>query len=101
MAKYLYLYSGSSKPSSEEAAKAQMAAWMAYFGKLGTALVDPGTPLVPMGKLLGNAKASAATGFSVIQADSFETAVALTNEHPHLANGGGIEVLEYAPMPKM
>ncbi|QCP54478.1 hypothetical protein FAZ95_36890 [Trinickia violacea] len=101
MTKYLYLYSGGGKPTKEKDAKAQMAAWMSYFGKLGSALVDHGTPLIPASTLLGTAQASAATGFSIIQAESHDQAVALTAGHPHLANGGGIEVFEYMPMPTM
>lgn len=101
MAKFMYLYSGGTKPTNEDEAKAYMAAWAAYFAKLGQALVDPGTPLVPTSKVVGSAKTSGATGFSIIQAASLEEATALTTGHPYLANGGGIEVFEYAPMPKM
>jgi hypothetical protein len=101
MNKYLYLYSAGNPPQSEEAGKAQMAAWMAYFGKLGNAIVDGGAPLTPGARLLGKAQASNATGYSVIQAESLAEAVALTVGHPHLANAGGIEVFEFMKMPGM
>ena len=99
MIKYLYIYSGANQPSSQEAVQAKMAAWMAYFERIGPALVDHGAPLMPGATLLGSAESSGATGFSIIQAESMEQALALTAGHPHLNNGGGIEVLEYAPMP--
>ena len=98
MTKYFYLYSGSSKSNSDAANADMMAAWMAYFGKLGPALVDFGAPFMPLSALIGNAKTCGSTGYSIIQAGSLEEAVALTQGHPHLAAGGGIEVFEYAPI---
>jgi hypothetical protein len=95
---FLYLYSGGNAPQNEAEGKAMMDAWMAYFGKLGNAIVDGGAPFAPGSKTLGNAPLSKATGYSVIQADSFDAAIALTNGHPHLAYGGGIEVFELVDM---
>ena len=98
---YLYLYSGGKTPASEAEGKAMMDAWMAYFGKLGSAIVDGGAPFAPGAKLLGGASPSNAMGYSVIQADNLAQAVALTDGHPHLANGGGIEVFELVAVPGM
>ena len=95
---YLYLYSGGKAPQNEADGKAMMEAWVAYFNKLGPAIVDGGAPFAPGSKLLGNAAASKAAGYSIIQADSLDAAVALTAGHPHLASGGGIEVFELADM---
>jgi len=100
MNRYLYLYSGGNPAHGEEASKAVMAAWMAYFGKLGHAMVDGGAPLAPGAQLLGKAQSSKVTGYSVVQAESMAQAVAWTQGHPHLANGGGIEVFEFLDMPR-
>jgi len=49
--KYMYLYRGSGAPPTSEAeGKAMMAAWMGYFGKLGSALVEGGVPFAPQSK---------------------------------------------------
>ena len=47
MTKYMLLYSGGMGPDdmSEEDRGKEMAAWMAWFGKLGEAVVDGGNPL--------------------------------------------------------
>jgi hypothetical protein len=98
--KYMYLYlGGGAPPASEAEGKAMMAKWMEYFGKLGPAVVDGGAPFAPESKFLGRGAAGHPRGYSIITADSLDKAVALTAGHPHLANGGGIEVLELAKVP--
>jgi hypothetical protein len=99
--KFLYLYSGGNPPKNEAEGKAVMGAWMAYYGKLGKAIVDGGAPFAHGSKTIGKASASHATGYTIIEAASFEDAVKLTDGHPHVAHGGGVEVFEIAPMPGM
>jgi hypothetical protein len=74
---------------------------MGYFGKLGPALLEGGAPFAPDSKILGMGGASHATGYSIVSADSLDKAVAMTEGHPLLAGGGGIEVFELAPIPGM
>lgn len=97
MTKYLYLYYGGEAPTSPEDGKRVMDEWMAYFGRLGDKIVDGGAPTGPQSSLAG-APESGVTGYSIIEADSLEDAIALTEGHPHLASGGSIEVLETLPM---
>jgi hypothetical protein len=52
-------------------------------------------------KFLGQGAAGHPRSYSIVTADSLDEAVALTAGHPHLANGGGIEVLELAKVPAM
>jgi hypothetical protein len=100
--KYMYLYLGGGAPPANEAeGKAMMAAWMGYFGKLGPALVEGGAPFAPGSKILGRGAATHASGYSIVSADSLDKAVAMTEGHPHLARGNGIEVLELAQIPAM
>lgn len=99
--KCLFLYTGGNPPKSEAEGKAMMAAWMGYFGKLGKAIVDVGAPFAPGSKTIGKASASHASGYTIVQAESFADAVAMTDGHPHVANGGGIEVFEFASPPGM
>jgi hypothetical protein len=100
--KYMYLYvGGGAPPASEAEGKAMMAQWMEYFGKLGSAVVEGGAPFAPESKFFGKGAASHPRGYSIVTADSLEKAAALTAGHPHLANGGGIEVLGLAEVPGM
>jgi hypothetical protein len=103
MNKYLYLYSGLAHDPNKDMAEneAQMAAWMQYFGKLGTALVEGGAPFTPQNRRLGAAAPSGATGYSVVQAANLDEAASLTEGHPHLASGGSIEVFEFMMLPGM
>jgi hypothetical protein len=95
---YLYLYSGRSKPASKEIARAQLGEWMRYFSHLGHSVIDMGAPFTAKSLCLGGAAASRATGFSLIAAGDLDAARALTEGHPHLRNGGGIEVFECVTM---
>lgn len=98
MAKFLYLYFGGSPPKSPEEGKKVMDAWMAWFGKVGDKMADGGAPLGPR-KSIGGSAASAATGYSIINAANLDEAIALTKGHPHLAGGGSFEVCETMPIP--
>jgi len=98
LAKYLYLYFGGSPPKSPEEGQKVMAAWMAWFGKVGNKLVDGGAPLGAR-KTIGKGNASGAGGYSIIEAGSLDEAVKLTDGHPHLQGGGTIEVCETMPVP--
>jgi len=47
MKKFLYLYFGGNPSKSPDEGKAQMQAWMTYFGKMGDKIVDGGAPIGP------------------------------------------------------
>ena len=101
MAKFVYLYfGGRSGPTSPEIGKKTMEAWMAYFGKLGSRLVDGGAPFGAK-KAVGGSAASGCVGYTIVTADSLDQAVALTAGHPHLEFGGQIEVCEAVSPPGM
>jgi hypothetical protein len=71
---------------------------MAWFGKVGDKIADVGAPLGPR-KSIGGGAASAAPGYSIVNAANLDEAIALTKGHPHLAGGGSIEVCETMPIP--
>jgi hypothetical protein len=81
MANYLLAYVGGDEPDSEEAGAAVMNAWIAWFGTLGDAVVDPGNPIgaSAAGASDGSVVAAPAgvTGYSGVTADSREAAIAL------------------------
>ena len=92
MAKYLFSYHGGRMADTEEAQQAAMAAWGAWFGELGSAIVDPGNPIA-QSRTVGDG-GSGVTGYSLIQADSLDDAAAKSEGCPVLANGGSVEIGE-------
>ncbi len=98
MARFLYLYSGGTPPADAQAGRAVMQAWMAYMAGLGDRNVAGGGPLGDR-RSVGGGAASGAVGFSLVEADNLDHAVALTDGHPHLGMGGAIEVVAVLPIP--
>jgi hypothetical protein len=100
MAKYLLVYHGGSMAEGEEAQAKVMAAWGAWFQNLGPALADGGNPTSQAKTVAGNGSvsdgggANPATGYSLIEADNIDAAVALAKGCPVLESGGNIEVAE-------
>ncbi len=101
MANYLLLYSGGRMPATEAETKAVTEAWMAWFGRLGSALVDGGNPTTPMaktissdGKVSDGAMDMMPSGYSIIKADSLDAAVALAKGCPVLQGGAKVMVYE-------
>jgi hypothetical protein len=86
MKQYLLLYSGPPVPRD-----ASHERWPAWFGLVGAALVDRGSPMTggvvlrPDGSTTDDA--GPFRGYSVIQADDRDTALELAREHPLLAVG--------------
>ena len=50
MANFVLLYSGGSMPETQAEQAEVMQAWGAWFGKIGSALVDGGNPFTPVAK---------------------------------------------------
>jgi len=90
MAKYVFSY----RVPSDYAPHAETAAeWQAWFGGLGSALVDVGhavTDYASLGEIGGSD--SRMIGYSVVSAEGMDSAVALAKDCPALQVGGGVEV---------
>ena len=102
-AKYLLVYHGGSEPSTPEEGNQVRDNWMAWFSKLGSAVIDGGSP-VSRGWTLSNdgteetQGSNPTTGYSVLWADSMQAALEMATGCPHLAAGGTIEVCELIDM---
>jgi hypothetical protein len=98
MARYLLAYRGGSMPESHEERDAVMAAWGAWFERLGAAVADPGNPssraatIAPDGST--TAGPASLSGYSIIAADNLDQAVELGKGCPVLAGGASVEVIE-------
>ncbi|MGB0404079.1 MAG: hypothetical protein ACPGEG_08280 [Salibacteraceae bacterium] len=94
MKKYLVTYHSppESMAAMADATPEQMAEgmkpWMEWQAKVGSALVDMGSPLCSSTKLTqsndGSSCINNVTGFSIVQAENMEEAKKLFDGHPHL-----------------
>lgn len=98
MTKYVLLYQGGTMPQSPEEGEKTMAAWMAWFGKAGSAILDMGNAFGPSTAVGAHLPDSGANGYSTVEALNVEAVTALLADHPHLAAGGRIEVHETTAM---
>jgi YCII-related domain len=69
-----------------------LAAFNAWFARLGANLVDRGNPVFDSRTLGNTGDDTTLGGYTLITADDLEAAVALANDHPLLRQGGGVEV---------
>lgn len=100
MAKYLFVYHGGGTPETPEEGEAEMAAWGAWFGELGGAVVDGGNPTGASVTVAGDGStsegggANPTTGYSLVEAGSLEAAAGMAKGCPILNSGGSVEVAE-------
>jgi hypothetical protein len=85
--KYMLFYKGPATPPD-----ASHEGWKTWFGKLGDAFVDQGSPMVPEGiEIHGDGSTGGSVtgfnGYSVIRADSRDHALDLVKDHPYLQLG--------------
>jgi hypothetical protein len=103
MAKYVLTYSGGDMPASDDEMQKVMAAWGAWFGSLGGAIVDVGNPFaasktVSAGGSTTDGGSTRISGYSIISAEDIDAAVSLVQECPALAAGGNVDVYEAVPV---
>ena len=107
MSRYLCLYHGPATPMADftpEQADESTRAWGEWIGRSGPSLVDIGTPFGQRTAVKENGATVAPSeqnGYSIVEADSLEAALALLKGHPYLAGGKStlrIEVFELVPM---
>ena len=104
MGNYLFAYRGGGMPETDEEREAVMAAWGAWFGGLGEAVVDPGNPFAGSASLdPGGATSEGApsglTGYTVVKAGDLASATEMAKGCPVLTSGGSVDVYEtFEPM---
>ncbi len=90
--KYVLVYRGGEMAEPEEQA-AVMAAWGAWFGGLGAAVVDGGAPFGASAAVDGDVVAQL-TGYSILEASDLATATQMAAGCPIRTSGGSVEVYE-------
>jgi hypothetical protein len=111
MKKYIVIYTAPRSVSETvhqdpEMAKEVMAKWGEWMQKIGSGMVDMGTPLgdaVTVTKDGAKPLETKIVGYSILQAESLDEAKKLVEGHPHLdmPGGCGIEIHEALPVPGM
>ena len=104
MAKYTLVYRGGGGiPQTPEEGERQMAAWGAWYGALGAAVLDGGAPFGPSARVASAGSASdgapsGLSGYTIILADTLGQATELARACPVLAAGGEVDVYECIDM---
>ena len=104
MAKYCITYFGGDHPSDPEEGKKHFAAYMEWIGSLGEAAVSPMNPLKdtqtikPDGSVAAGGS-STMSGYTIVEADSMDAALAMAKACPFLGINGTLEVSELVQMP--
>lgn len=112
MKKFIVLYHASEdaakkmESATSEEMKAGMEPWMAWAKRCGEDLLDMGAPLGNGKKVTKDGTSSSnknVVGYSILQANSMDEAVAMLSGHPHIEWTAGceIEVHEVLPLPGM
>ena len=104
MAQYLITYLGGNPPSSPEEGQQHFAQYKEWLASLGDAVISPANPLKntttiqPDGSVTSGSSV-AMSGYSIIESDSIDAAVAAAQACPFLDIGGSLEVSELVQMP--
>ena len=91
--------------STPEQMAAGMAAWQAWQEKTGSAVTDLGAPLdksTTVSEGVATTGKTSITGYTLLEAESLDSAVALMEDHPHFhMPGSSVQILECVKMPGM
>jgi hypothetical protein len=105
MGNYVFAYSGGKGVSADEAERnAQYAKWGQWFEELGSAVVEGGGAATGTAKTVGpggsvsDGGSRGLTGYSIVSADSLDSAVELAKGCPVLEIGGAVDVYEAIAM---
>ena len=110
MPKYVVLYNAPVSASqqmedNDPEMAAAMQAWNDWSARAGSSVVDLGTPLGNGRRVTSGGAGASDTevaGYSILQADDIDGAIALLDGHPHLQMpGSSIEVHETLEIPGM
>ena len=91
--------------STPEQMAAGTAAWQAWHEKSGSAVTDLGAPVDKSATVaagVATQSKTSITGYTFLQAESLDSAVALMKDHPHFhMPGASVQILECMKMPGM
>ncbi len=99
--RYLLVFYGGGMPATPAARARVMKQWGTWYGKLGSAVVDPGNPFSgAVNKIKSDGSTSKgpigqrASGYTVLEASSLDSATKMAKGCPILKGGGQVAVYE-------
>ena len=104
MSQYVIVYLGGDQPSDPEEGRQHFSKYMDWLSSLGEAAVSPANPLKntstvnPDGTVTAGGS-STMSGYTIIEANSIDTALEIAKACPFLDIGGSLEVSELIEMP--
>jgi hypothetical protein len=104
MSKFIIVYLGGNQPSSPEEGQQHFAKYMEWLDSLGDSAVSPANPLKdtttvnPDGRVTAGGTTTM-SGYTIVRADSMESALSIAMTCPFLDIGGSLEVSELVEMP--
>jgi hypothetical protein len=111
MKKFLALYMAPTatvdemmKNSTPESRKKGMDEWMNWMKSHQASIVNGGAPAGKNKRVMGNEVKDVRNevcGYTIVQAESHDTAAAIFKDMPHMNKGGYVEVVELLPVPGM
>ena len=104
MPKFIFAYHGGGMPETPEEGEKAMAAWGAWYGAMGNAVVDGGAPVgqsstVSAGGVADNGGANPLSGYTVVEAADHAAANEMAKGCPIVQDGTGS--VEVAPIMEM
>ena len=102
MTRYLVLYKGdpdaiAAMDPTPEQIEEMNAAWNGWAERTGAGVIDFGAPTTPR----SDGADPSIGGYSILEFDSMDALNESLAGHPHIANGGTIDVFELQPVPGM
>lgn len=103
MPQYVIVYLGGNPPTTPEEGQQHMAKYKQWLDDLGDAVISPANPLKNTHTITPNGSTTAGSsvgmsGYTIIEADNVDAAVAITKACPFLHVGGTLEVSELMQM---
>lgn len=104
MARFAFVYHGGKAPSSPEEGKKVMDEWMAWYGKMGKAVLDGGGPAGPSKTVSksgtqNSGGANPVSGLTIVEAADQDAAAGMAKGCPMVMDGSGsVEVVEILQM---
>jgi len=104
MSQYIITYLGGDQPSTPEEGKQHYAKYMGWLSSLGDSAVSPANPLKDTSTVNSDGTVTAGStttmsGYTIIEAQSMDAALAVAKACPFLEIGGSLEVSELMQMP--
>lgn len=105
MAFFIFAYHGGESQETPEQIEAEIARWQKWFDGIGDNIIDPGNPVgvpktVSVSGVTDDGGANPLLGYTIIQAEDMNAAVAMAKNCPIVGDGSGtVEVAEIHEMP--